>query len=80
VPADVEDHLVALLPVREVLTRVVDDVVGAKGANQVHLRRAAHAGHVSPEHLGHLHGVRPHATGRTNDQHLLVRAHPGVVA
>jgi NADPH:quinone reductase-like Zn-dependent oxidoreductase len=37
VPADVEDQVVALCPVREVVTRVVDDVLGTQGTNHVHL-------------------------------------------
>ena len=52
---------------------VVDDVVGAEGADQVDLRRAAHAGDLGAERLGDLHRERADAAGRADDQHLLPR-------
>ena len=76
VAADVEDDVVAVLAVGEVLARVVDDVVGAEGADQVHLRGAAHAGDLGAERLGDLHGEAAHAARRADDQHVLPGLHP----
>ena len=70
-PADVEDHVVAPAAAGEVVAGVVDDVVGAERSDQVHLRRAAHAGDFGAERLGDLHGERPHASGRADDQDLV---------
>ena len=47
---------------------VVDDMVGAERADQVHLRGAAHAGHLGAERFGDLHGEQPHAARRPDDQ------------
>jgi hypothetical protein len=38
-------------PIREVLAGIVDHVVGADGADQVYLGRAAHAGDLRAERL-----------------------------
>src|SRR5215211_3670009 len=80
VPADVEDQVVALIALGEILARVVDDVIGADGSDHLHLRGAAHAGYVCAERLGDLHGVDPHSSRRTDDQHFLPRAHLSVIA
>jgi hypothetical protein len=56
---------------REVVMGVVDDVVGSEGANQIHFRRAAHTGDFGAERLRYLDCIGPHATRRTDDQHLL---------
>ena len=80
VAADVEDDVVALPAAGEVLAGVVDDVVGAEGADQVHLRRAAHAGDLGAERLGDLHGERADAARRADDQHLLPGLDPSLVA
>ena len=71
VAGDVEDQVVAAGAVGEVVTGVVDDVVGTEGAHQVELRGAAHAGDLRPERLGQLHGVAADAPGGADDQHLL---------
>ena len=67
----VEDQVVALITAGEVLLRVVDDVVCADRSDQVHLRRAAHAGHFCAERLGDLHRERADASPRAVDQDLL---------
>src|SRR2546421_2930796 len=45
VPDVVEDEVVALPTLGEVLTRVIDDMVSADGADHVHVPRAAYACH-----------------------------------
>ena len=40
------------------------DVIGANRSDQIHLRRAADAGHVRSVRLRHLHRERPHASRR----------------
>ena len=80
-PQNVVKHeVVALLTFGEVLLRVVDDVVGADRPDQVLLRRAAHAGHLSAERLGDLHGERADASSRADDQDLLPRLDAARVA
>src|SRR6266511_941996 len=49
VPTHVEDQVIPLPASGEVLFCVADDVVSADGADRVHLRRAAHAGHLGAE-------------------------------
>ena len=55
----VEDEIVALLAPSEVFLGIVDDMVSAEGAHQVHVLCGAHAGYVGAERLGDLHGERP---------------------
>ena len=55
-------------------------MVGADRSDQVHVPRAAHAGHLRSEHLGNLHGKRPHPSGRAVDQDLLALPNPSSVA
>ena len=55
--------------------RVVDHVVSADRADQVHLGRATHAGHLRAERLRDLHRERAHAYGRADDQHGLPGLH-----
>ena len=76
----VEDEVVALAPRREVLAGVVDDVVGADGADQLHVPGAGHAGDLGTERLGDLHGERAHAARRPVDQDLLSGLDLAVVA
>jgi hypothetical protein len=58
-------------PVGEVLAGVVNDLVGAEGADQLHLGRAGHPGDLCAERLGQLHGERSYPTGRPDDHDLL---------
>ena len=73
VARDVDDPVVAPAAPADVLPRVVDDVIGAELANQVHLARAAHAGHLRAEGFRDLHGERADVARRTVDQHPLAR-------
>src|SRR2546428_13072417 len=66
----VEDEVVAVPVSGEVLTRVIDDVVGADRAHHLHVLRAAYAGHLGAERFGDLDGERPDASGRVFDQYL----------
>jgi hypothetical protein len=50
---------------------VVDDVVGAEGADQVGLGGAADPGDLGPEGLGELDGVAADAAGGADDQDFL---------
>src|ERR671915_1131884 len=73
VSADVDDQVVALIALGEVLALVVDDVIRTYGSDHLHLRGAAHASYVRAEGLGDLHGVGPHPSRGTYDQHFLPR-------
>ena len=55
----------------EVLAGVVDHVVGAEGPDEVGLRGAAHAGHVSTERMGQLDGEGADTACRADDQCML---------
>ena len=79
-PCHVEDHVVAVDPVREVVAGVVEDVVGAERAHQVELGGAGRAGDLRTERLRELYGVRADATGRPGDQHRLTGPDPADVA
>src|SRR5437667_4329239 len=79
VPGNVEDQVI-LLPISgEVLAGVIDDPVGAKRPDHVHVPRAAHRSHVRSERLGDLHGERTHASRRTVNQDLLPRPNVSLV-
>src|SRR5215208_2491450 len=80
VPADVEDQVVALIALCEVLARVVDYVIRTDGSDHLHLLGAANACYVRAERFGYLHGVGPHSSRGTDDQHFLPRAHLSVIA
>ena len=75
----VQDEVVALAPPGEVLLRVVDDVIGADGADQLQLARAAHAGDFRAGRPGDLDGERADAAARSHDQDLLTRGYLAVV-
>src|SRR5215212_1504162 len=80
VPADVEDQVVALIALCEVLARVVDYVIRTDGSDHLHLLGAANACYVRAERFGYLHGVGPHSSRGTDNQHFLPRAHLSVIA
>jgi hypothetical protein len=75
-PRSLEDEIEALATLGEVLLGVVDDVVCAERSDHVHVPRAAHAGHLGAERLGDLHGERPYAARRADDQDLVPRLDP----
>ena len=58
----------------------VDDMVGAERADQLDVANAAHAGDVSAEGLGDLHGERADASRCAVDQHRLAGLHLADVA
>ena len=61
--------------VGEILRRVIDDVVGSEGPDQVDLGRAAHARDFGAEGLGNLDGKAAYSTRRPDDQYLLACLH-----
>src|SRR6266498_2429029 len=79
-PRRLEDEIVALPTLGEVLLRVVDEVVCADRSDHFNVPRAAHAGHLGAEGLGDLHGERPHASRRADDQDLVPWLDPSVSA
>src|SRR2546427_12753721 len=79
VPGDVEDQVITRTISREVLSGVIDDPVGAKRPDYVHVPRAPHRSHVRSERLGDLHGKRTPASRRTVDQDLLPRPNVSLV-
>src|SRR5918997_5403903 len=79
-PRQLEDEIVVLPTSGEVLLGVVDDVICAERSDQLYVPRAAHAGHLGVEGLGDLYGQGPYASRRTDDQDLVPRLDPPVVA
>ena len=77
---DVEQDVVAPVSPREVLSRVVDDVIRAERADRLDVLRAADARDLGSERLRDLHRVRPHASGGAVDEHLLPRPDVSLVA
>ena len=71
VAPDVENKVVAPVAVGDVGLRVVDHMIGAERAHHVDLLGARHAGNVRSEGLRDLHGKRPDAPRRSDDQHAL---------
>src|SRR2546428_9781303 len=71
VPGDVEDQVITLPISREVLSGVIDDPVGAKRPDHVHVPRAAHRSHVRSERPSDLDGKGTHASRRPVNQDLL---------
>src|SRR5207253_2311429 len=69
----VVDDVVPLPAVGEILLCVIDDMVRADRADQVHIPGAAHAGYLGAEYLRDLHGEGPHTSRSAIDQDLLSR-------
>jgi len=57
----------------EVLLGIVNNLICANGANQVHFPRAAHAGDFRPKIFGKLHSGGANAARRAVYQHLMPR-------
>jgi hypothetical protein len=70
VSRDVQDEVVRA-GVCEVLTGVVDDVVGAEGTDKLDLAGTADSGDLRTEGFGQLDRVAADAAGRSGDKHLL---------
>src|SRR5207244_9011370 len=70
-PRIVEDQVVTLSAPGEVLSRVIDDMIGAYRSDQLHVCGAANGGHVGSERLRDLDREGAHASSRTVDQDLL---------
>ena len=71
VPSDIEDQVVAARPIGEVLSGVVDDMIGAQGSHKIEFGGATDAGDFGSQSLGQLYGVTPDAARGADDQHLL---------
>ena len=76
----VEDEVVLLAALGEVFLRVVDDVVRADRADQLHVPRADDRGHLGAEGLGDLDREGADAARGAVDQDLLARVDLAVVA
>ena len=79
-PGQLEDDVVAPAAPGEVLAGVVDDVVGAERPDQLQVPGAAHPGHLGAEPLGQLDGEGADAARRPDDQDLVARLDPSLVA
>ena len=73
VAARVQDQVVPLPAVGDLFGGVVDHTVGTDRADQIHLRGAAHPGHLGAQSLGDLHGEQAHPARGTDDQDPLPR-------
>src|SRR5437773_5313036 len=80
VPGDVEDRVVAPAALREVLFRVVDDLIGAERADQLEVPRACDRRHVRSERLRDLHRERSDTPAGAVHEDPLSRLHLRVIA
>src|SRR6516164_8888352 len=80
VPNTVEKQVVTLPALREILLRVINDVICANGSDHVDVPRTAYTGHLGAERLSDLHGERTHASCRAVNQDPLPRLNLPLVA
>src|SRR5579859_223512 len=66
-----KNQVITLPILGEIFLSVINDLVCPNRAHHVHIPRAAHASHFSPERFGNLHRKRTNATRRTMNQDLL---------
>jgi len=71
----IEHDVEAIAAAREVVARVVDDLVGAERAHELDVGRAAHRHDVRAQVPRDLHGEMTHAAGGAGNQHPLAAAH-----
>ena len=76
----VQQQVVTLSHGGEILLRVIDDAIGAEGADQVDISGAADAGDFRAEGFGDLHGEGADAAGGAIDEDLLARLEAPLVA
>ena len=76
----VHDDVVLPATLGEILARVIDDVIGAKRADQLDIPGTAHARHLGAQRLRDLHGESPDAARGAIDQYLLPGLERGAVA
>src|ERR1700730_3762076 len=76
----VKNEVVTLPGPREVDFRVVDDMVGSDRSDQVHVSRAADAGHFRSQRLRNLYREATDAARGSVDQHLLPGLDLSVIA
>jgi hypothetical protein len=74
----IDDRVVRLAGLREVLPRVVDDLVGAEGPDELDMLRARDAGDVRTEVLRQLDRRRAERPRRAVDQEALARFRLGL--
>src|SRR6266851_7348281 len=77
---EVEDHVVMLAVAGEILSRVINDLVGADGPDHFHIPRTANAGNLSAKRLRDLDSERTHASGGAIYQDLLAGLNLSLVA
>src|SRR5436305_6254857 len=66
-----KNQVITLPILGEIFLRVINDLICPNRARHVHIPRAAHTSHFSPERVGNLHRKRTHTTRRTMNQDLL---------
>ncbi len=66
-----QDQIVTLPALREIFSRVINDVVCANPSRRVHFARAAHGSDFGPERFGNLNRKRAHTTRRAINHNLL---------
>ena len=80
VPNAIEEQVITSPEPREVLARVIYDLIGANGPHHLHVPSAAHPGHLCAEGLGDWHRERAHAARRAINQDLYSRPNVSLVA
>src|SRR5438552_3928115 len=66
-----QDQIVTLPALREIFSRVINNMVRAERSRRVQFPSAAHGGDFGPERFGNLDCKRTHATGRAIHENLV---------
>ena len=76
----VENDVVAFIRVEEILLGVINDLIRADGADQVHISAAAYTSYLCAEGFGDLHGEGSDASGGAVNQNFLPRSDLRLIA
>src|SRR5712691_9274002 len=76
----VENYVVLLTAAGEILSRVINDVMCADGADHFHIPRTANTGNLSAKRFGDLYSEGTHASGGAVNQDLLAGLNLSLVA
>src|SRR5687768_6545265 len=78
--SSLEDDVILPTALREVLFRVIDDMIGAQQTNHVGVGRATNSSNFRLEGLRDLNREHAHATGRAHDQDSMAGSNFSTVA
>src|SRR5262249_43016407 len=80
IPYTVKNQIESPLALREILSRVVDDLIGADRPDELNVARACDPGDIRPERFRDLHSERSDAARRPIHKNALARLNSSFVA